>query len=58
MSIPTDPFILLGFVNMKLRDEFINLDELCLSLDISRQKLEDDLAAAGFTYDTTHNKFW
>ena len=33
--IPNDPVMLLSFVNMKLRDEFSDLDELCGALDVS-----------------------
>ena len=31
--IPTDPAILLSFVNTRLRDEFSSLAELCAALD-------------------------
>lgn len=55
--LPSDPYILLGFVNMKLRDEFADLDDLCKSLDIDRTGLEEKLEAAGFQYDTASNQF-
>lgn len=55
--IPSDPYILLSFVNMKLRDEFPSLDELCASLDIDRQVLSAKLEAVGFTYDPGANRF-
>lgn len=55
--LPTDPFILLSFVNMKLRDEYPGLDELCASLDIKRDELERKLAEAGFTYVPAANQF-
>ncbi|MBO5720705.1 MAG: DUF4250 domain-containing protein [Bacteroidales bacterium] len=57
-TIPTDPMMLFSFVNMKLRDEFSSLDELCATLDISRKELEEKLASAGFEYSAEHNKFW
>lgn len=50
--------MLLSFVNMKLRDEYSSLDELCASLGIERQSLTDKLAAAGFEYSPENNKFW
>ena len=31
MSAPKDPFILLSWVNMKLRDTYPSLEELCAS---------------------------
>lgn len=55
--IPSDPYILLSFVNMKLRDEFADLDSLCKSLDIDRKALEEKLGAAGFEYDPSTNQF-
>lgn len=55
--IPSDPFILLGFVNMKLRDEFSDLEDLCKTLDIDRTVLEEKLGAAGFHYDPSSNQF-
>ncbi len=57
-TIPTDPMILFSFINMKLRDEFSSLDELCLSLGIDRKWLEDKLASVGFEYSAENNKFW
>lgn len=55
--LPTDPMILLSFVNTKLRDEYQSLDELCDSLDEDREALEQRLAAAGFTYDAALRRF-
>lgn len=49
--------MLLSVVNMKLRDEFDTLDELCASLDTDRDTLETRLKAAGFEYDAAINQF-
>lgn len=57
-ELPSDPFMLMSFVNMKLRDEFASLDELCLTLGIERTQLEQRLGAAGFEYSKENNKFW
>lgn len=57
-NLPQDPFMLFSFVNMKLRDEYATLDELCKSLDIDRSALEEKLKAAGFEYSAENNKFW
>ena len=57
-TIPSDPMILYSFINMKLRDEFSSLDELCASLDIDREWLEKKLADVGFEYSIENNKFW
>ncbi len=50
--------MLLSFINMKLRDEFTSLDELCSTLGIERTRLEQRLGAAGFEYNKENNKFW
>ena len=55
--IPNDPVILLSFVNMKLRDEFSDLDELCGALDVSRSELEERLASIGYQYNEQTNQF-
>lgn len=57
-QLPQDPFMLLSFINMKLRDNYNSLDELCDDLNINRVKLEMKLRAAGFVYDANQNKFW
>lgn len=55
--LPNDPVILLGVINMKLRDFYPDLDALCEDMDISRSGLEDKLGKAGFTYDNSLNQF-
>ena len=46
-NLPTDPFILLSYVNTKLRDEYSSLDKMCDDLDIDRTELERKLGEAG-----------
>lgn len=55
--IPTDPAILLSFVNTKLRDEYESLAELCAALDADQASLRSALAAIGYTYDPNQNQF-
>lgn len=50
--------MLFSFINMKLRDHYASLDQLCDDMDIDRQWLTAQLGAAGFTYAPEHNKFW
>ena len=57
-NLPQDPMMLLSFINMKLRDEFSSLDELCASLGVSRKYIEESLSKAGFEYNQEENKFW
>lgn len=57
-NLPTDPFILLSFINTKLRDNYAGLDEMCDDLDIDRSELEKRLGEAGFEYSAENNKFF
>ncbi|MCM1517881.1 MAG: DUF4250 domain-containing protein [Pseudoflavonifractor sp.] len=58
MDLPKDPFMLMSLINMKLRDNYSSLDQLCEDMDINREALEKQLAEAGFEYSAEHNKFW
>lgn len=57
-NLPSDPMMLLSFINMKLRDCYPSLDELCAALDVDRATLCARLAEAGFEYNPRQNKFW
>jgi hypothetical protein len=57
-ELPQDPMMLYSAVNMKLRDRYNSLDELCEDLDIDRADLEHRLAEVGFEYSVKDNKFW
>lgn len=55
--LPKDPYILLSYLNTKLRDEYAGLDELCAEMGLDRAELEERLAAAGFRYDDESRRF-
>ena len=57
-SFPSDPFMLMSFVNMKLRDEFPSLDEFCAYYGVERAEVEVALWGAGCEYSAENNKFW
>ena len=57
MSIPKDPYMLLSYVNTKLRDEYPSLDELCKSLMINQIELEASLSLIEYQYDMELNRF-
>ncbi|MBE6325622.1 MAG: DUF4250 domain-containing protein [Bacteroidales bacterium] len=57
-NIPSDPMMLLSFLNMKLRDFYSNLDELCNALDLDKEEIVKKMAEAGFEYNESQNKFW
>lgn len=56
--IPSDPFILLSYINTQLRNRGESLDELCKTLGLARDEVEALLVSAGFEYSEEHNKFW
>ncbi|KLV08518.1 hypothetical protein ABT56_03900 [Photobacterium aquae] len=45
-----DPIMLMSIVNMKIRDEFGDLDALVKYYDIDKDALVAKLATAGFDY--------
>lgn len=55
--LPSDPVILAGYVNMKLRDEELTLDEFCEKYGISSEELCRRLSVAGFSYSKVSNSF-
>lgn len=52
-----DSYILLSVINMKLRDEFLSLDDLCKTYDIEENELKDKLKSIGFNYNKDTNQF-
>jgi hypothetical protein len=55
--IPNDPVILLGFINLKLRDYYDSLDELCNEMDISKEELVVKLSTINYFYNQENNQF-
>lgn len=49
--------MLYSAVNMKLRDEYSSLEDLCKSEDIDMDELVNTLNAAGFEYMPEVNQF-
>lgn len=56
-GIPTDPMMLLSFINLKLRDYYKDIDSLCEDMDIDKQELIDKLKGIDYEYDEALNKF-
>ena len=57
LNLPTDPMILLSFINTKLRDFYPSLDALCEDADISRDEIIKKLSVIDYTYNAELNKF-
>ena len=55
--LPKDPYILLSYVNTKLRDEYSSLDELCAGLDVEQEDLVRKLAGVNYAYSPERNQF-
>ena len=55
--IPKDPMILLSFVNLKLRDFYSSLDDMCQAMDLDKKELEKKLGNIEYTYDKGCNQF-
>ena len=55
--LPQDPAILLSYINMKLRDSGLSLQDFCDENGVSREELEAKLASAGFRYDEETGRF-
>lgn len=58
MELPNDPMMLFSVINLKLRDCYLSLDELCDDLNVSKDEIINRLKAVGFEYSEEHNKFW
>ena len=58
MELPEDPMMLFSVINMKLRDCYASLDELCEDMNISKDILSGQLDSIGFEYNAEQNKFW
>ena len=50
--------MLMSVINMKLRDIYSSLDELCEDMEVNREELEARLKAAGFEYSPENKRFW
>ena len=57
-ELPKDPFMLMSFVNMKLRDYYSDRDELCADLDVDKEIITNILGSIGMEYNPETNKFW
>ena len=55
--IPSDPAMLLSYVNLKLRDFYTSLDALCDDMDISEAEIVQKLASIDYHYHEERNQF-
>lgn len=57
MQLPQDDFILLSFVNTKLRDEYSSLADFCENYGVDEREIRTRLADLGYKYDEENNSF-
>lgn len=57
MVIPSDNYILLSFINTKLRDEYSSLEELCEEEGLDSDEITSRLAQSGYIYNPQTNCF-
>ena len=55
--LPSDPVMLLSYVNMKLRYQYDSLDAFCDDFDISKQEIIEKLKNIDYIYDIEKNQF-
>lgn len=57
MYIPQDTDMLYSMINMKLRDQYDTLEDLCECEEVDLAMLLVRMNAHGYEYDEEHNKF-
>lgn len=55
--LPSDPVILLGYLNMKLRDEYESPEALIRGLDIDEEMFSEWIEARGISYFAEGKRF-
>lgn len=57
MGLPQDDFILLSYVNTKLRDEYSSLEDFCAVEGADSVQILAKLKGIGYVYDEEENSF-
>ena len=57
MNLPNNPFVLLSYINTKLRDNYSSLDDLVDDLDLNKEEIVNTLKSINYEYDDNLNKF-
>lgn len=57
MFMIKEPNVLLSFINMKLRDFYPSIDDLCEDLDYSKDEIDAILNSNGFFYNAIINQY-
>ena len=57
MNLPSDPMILVSYLNTLLRDKYNSLRQMCDDLEIDEDDLERKLNTIDYHYNKKLNKF-
>ena len=57
MQLPNDPIMLMSVINLKLRDFYSNLDDMCDDMELERKTIENKLSLIGYKYSKERNQF-
>ena len=55
--LPKDPVMLLSVINLKLRDYYKSLDDLCEDMDVDREEIVKRLETIDYHYAADRNQF-
>ena len=55
---PKEPAMLMSWINLKLRDFYGDLNELCDDLEINLEEVENILKEGGYEYNDQLHKVW
>ena len=55
--MPKDPVMLLGYINLKLRDFYPSLEAFCEDTGEDMENIVEKLGGIGYYYDAEGNRF-
>jgi hypothetical protein len=55
--IPNDPAMLLSYLNMKLRDRYDSLEDLCEDMNLDKGSVLQKMQGIQYEYDEELNQF-
>ena len=56
-KLPNNHYVLLSIINMKLRDFYSSIDDLCDDLDENKEEIDNILNSIGYYYSKENNQF-
>ena len=57
MILPKDPYMLLSVLNMKLRDNYTDLEALCDDMEADISAVSEAMEKLGYKYSRDDNQF-